>query len=70
MSIARPETIVKLAVSTPKGKVSPPKPKNKEITANFGGIILEIDEMRAIIIIKIRRDSFGKFLLVIKEVTF
>ena len=59
---------MKIEVNTPKGKVSPPKPKNSEIVANLGGIILEIDEMRAIIIIKIRRDSFGKFLLVIKYV--
>ena len=68
--MAKPDTIVKIEVNTPKGKVSPPKPKNREMFANLGGIILEIDEMRAIMIIKNRRDSFGKFLLAIKYVRF
>lgn len=61
---------MKIEVNTPKGKVSPPKPKNLEIWSNFGGIKLEIDDKRAMIIIKNRRDNFGKFLLVIKLVRF
>jgi hypothetical protein len=70
ISIAIPDIIVKIDVNTPKGKVSPPKPKYREIGPKFGGIILEIDEIRAMIIIKSNRDIFGRFLLVIKYVRF
>jgi len=70
MSIAKPEIIVKIDVNNPKGKVSPPKPKYIEIVDKFGGIKLEIEELKAIIAIKSIRDNFGRLLLVIKYGTF
>lgn len=70
ISIARPEIIVKTAVNTPKGNVSPPKLKYMEMVTKFGGIKLESDELRATIAIKSMSDSFGRVLLVIKYGTF